>query len=79
MGLSACIMSDIFSLCENKNSSYNLKSGVSVNKQNLRTSKFDFETVSTIAAIFWNDVAAKLKITESLNVLNPFMTEADII
>ena len=79
MGLSACIMSDIFSLSENKNSSYNLKSGVSVNKQNLRTSKFGFETVSTIGAIFWNDVAAKFKITESLNFRNPFMTEADII
>ena len=79
MGLSACIMSDIFSLSENKNSSYNLKSGVSVNKQNLRTSKFGFETVSTTGAIFWNDVAAKLKNTESLNFLNPFMTEADII
>ena len=79
MGLSACIMSDIFSLCENKNSSYNLKSGVSVNKQNLRTSQFGFETVSTTGATFWNDVAAKLKNTESLNFLNPFMTEADII
>ena len=58
MGLSPRIMSDIFSLSEN--SSYNLRSGVTVNRQNVRTSKFCFETVSTIGAILWNDLPAEL-------------------
>ena len=66
MGLSLPIMSDIFSLSEN--SSHNLKRGVTVNRRNVRTSKFGFETVSTIAAIFWNDLPAELKNTESLKI-----------
>ena len=59
MGLSPRIMSDIFSLSEN--SSYNLRCGVTVNRQNVRTSKFCFETVSTIGAILWNDLPAESK------------------
>ena len=51
-----------------KNSSYNLKSGVTVNRQNIRTSNFGFETVSTIGAILWNDLSAKLKHEDSLKV-----------
>ena len=66
MGLSPPITSDIFSLSEN--SSYNLKRGVTVNRRNVRTSKFGFETVSTIAAIFSNDLPAELKNTESLKI-----------
>ena len=49
MGLSPPIMSDIFSLSEN--SSYNLRCGVTVNRRNIRTSKFGFETISTIRAM----------------------------
>ena len=49
MVLSPPIMSDIFRL--NKNSSYNLRSSGTVNRQNIRTGKFGFETVSTIGAI----------------------------
>ena len=64
MGLSSPIMSDIFSLSEN--SSYNLKFGVTVNRSNIRTSKFGLETVSTIGEILWNDLPAKLKHAESL-------------
>ena len=64
MGLSSPIMSDIFSLSEN--SSYNLRCGVTVNRRNIRTSKFGFETVSTIGAILWNDLPAKLKNAGSL-------------
>ena len=59
MGLSPPIMSDILNLSEN--SSYNLRSGVNVNKRNIRTSKFGFETVSTVGAILWNDLPAELK------------------
>ena len=43
IGLSPPIMSDIFSLSEN--SSYNLRCGVTVNRRNLRTTKFGFEAV----------------------------------
>ena len=64
MDLSSPIMSDIFSLSEN--SSYNLKFGVTVNRSNIRTSKFGLETVSTIGEILWNDFPAKLKHAESL-------------
>ena len=38
MDLSLLIMSDVFSLREN--SSYNLRSGVTVNRRNIRTRKF---------------------------------------
>ena len=51
-----------------KNSSYNLKSGVTVNRQNIRTSNFGFETVSTIGAILWNDLLAELKHEDSLKM-----------
>ena len=68
MDLSPPIMSDIFSLSEN--GSHNLRSSVTVNRQNIRTSKFGFETVSTIGVILWlwNDLPAELKNAESLNV-----------
>ena len=72
MDLSSPIMSHIFSLSEN--SSYNLKFGVTVNRSNIRTSKFGLETVSTIGEILWNDLPAKLKHAESLKkdkVLDP--------
>ena len=59
MGLSLPIMSNIFSLSEN--SSYNLRSGVTVNRRNIRTSKFGFDTVSTVGAILFNDLPAGLK------------------
>ena len=49
MGLFLPIMSDVFSLSEN--SPYNLRCGVTVSRLNIRTSKFGFETVSTIGAI----------------------------
>ena len=58
MGLSTRIMNDIFSF--SKNSSYNLRSGVTVNKRNIRMRKFSFETVSTIGAVLWNDLPAEL-------------------
>ena len=56
MGFSPPIMSDILSLREN--SSYNPKSGVTVNRRNIRTSKSNFETFSTIGTILWNALAA---------------------
>ena len=59
MGLSSPIMSNIFRL--SKNSSCNLRCGVTVNRRSIRTSKFGFETVSTSGAIVWNDLPAGLK------------------
>ena len=64
MGLSPPIMSDIFSLSEN--SPYNLRCGVTVNRRNIRTSKFGFENISTIWAILWNGLPVELKNAESL-------------
>ena len=58
MDLSPPIMNDIFSLSEN--SSYNLRSGVTGNRQNIRTKKFGFETVITIGATLRNDLPAEL-------------------
>ena len=66
MGLSPPIMRDIFSLSEN--SSYNLRCGVTVSRQNIITSKFGFETVSTVGAILWNDLPAELKNAEGLKI-----------
>ena len=59
-------MSDILSLREN--SSYNLRCGATVNRRNITTSKFDFETDSTIGTMLWNDLPAELKSAESLNI-----------
>ena len=64
MGFSPPIMSDLFSLSEN--SSYNLRSVVTMNSRNIRTSKCGFEAGSTIGAILWNDLPAELKNAESL-------------
>ena len=52
--LSSLIIGDIFSLSENN--SYSVRSGVTVIRQNIRTSKFGSETVSAIARILWNDL-----------------------
>ena len=67
MALSPRIMNDIFSLSEN--SSYNLRSRVTVNRQNIRTSKFGFETVSTIGSLHWNGLPTELKNAEILKIV----------
>ena len=48
-GLSSPIMNDILTLDEN--ASYNLSSGVTVTRRNIRTNKFGFETITTIGAV----------------------------
>ena len=65
-GLSPPIMNNIFRLSEN--SSCNLRCGVTVNRRNIRTSQFGFETVSTIGTILWNDLSAELKNAKSLKI-----------
>ena len=62
MGLSPPFMGDLFSLSEN--STYNLRSGATVNRRNTRMKKFCFETVSTIRAILWYELPAELKNAE---------------
>ena len=49
MGLSPPIMNDILTF--GQNASYNLRSGVTVTRRNIRTNKFGFETISTIGAL----------------------------
>ena len=66
MELSPPIMSDLFSL--SGNSSYSLRSGVTVNRRSTRTSNFGFETASAIGAILWNGLPAKLKNAEGLKM-----------
>ena len=50
-----------------KKRTYSLRFGVTVNRRNIKTSKFDFETVSKIGATLWNNLPAELKNAESLN------------
>ena len=48
-----------------ENCSCNLRSGVSVNGQNIRMRKFGFETVSKIGTALWNNIPVELKNAES--------------
>ena len=67
MGLSPPIMNDILTLDEN--SSYNLRSGVTVTRKNINTNKFGFETISTIGAVLWRNLPNDIKNSDSLNIL----------
>ena len=49
MGLSPPIMNDILTLDEN--ASYNLRSGVTLTRRNIRINKVGFETITTIGAV----------------------------
>ena len=66
MGLSPPIMNDILTLDEN--TSYNLRSGVTVTRRNVRTNKFGFETISTIGAVLWRNLPNGIKNSDSLNI-----------
>ena len=68
MGLSPPIMNDILTLDEN--ASYNLRSGVTVTRRNIRTIKFGFETISTIGTVLWRNLPIDIKNSGSLNTLN---------
>ena len=76
MCLSSPIMNDIFSLSENN--SYNRRSGVTVNRRNIRTSKIGFETVSTIGVILQNDLPAELENAESLKVFQQQISNLEV-
>ena len=49
MGLFPAVMKDILNL--DQNASYNLRSGATITRRNVRTKKIDFETISTIGAV----------------------------
>ena len=66
MGLSPPIMNDVLTLDEN--ASYNLRSGVTVTRRNIRTSKFGFETIITIRAVLWRNLPNDIKNSDSLNI-----------
>ena len=68
MGLSPPIMNDILSL--DGNASYNLRSGVTVTRRNIRTNKLGFETISTIGAVLWRNLPNDLKNSDSPNIFN---------
>ena len=66
MGLSPPIMNDILTLDET--ASYNLRSGVTVTRRNIRTNKFGFETITTIGAVLWRNLPNDIKYSDSLNI-----------
>ena len=66
MGLSPPIMNGILTL--DQNALYNLISGVTVTRRNIKTNKFDFETISTIGVVLWGDLPNNIKNTDSLNI-----------
>ena len=59
-------MDDILTL--DQNTSYNLRSGVTVTRRNKRTNKFGFENISTIGAVLWGDLPIDIKNSDSLNI-----------
>ena len=66
MGLSPSIMND--SLTLNQNAFYNLRSGVTVTRRNIRTNKFGFETISKIGAVLWRNLPNDIKNSDSINI-----------
>ena len=66
LGQSPPIMNDILTL--DQNISYDLRSGVAVTRRNIRTNKFGFETISTIAAVLWRNLPNDIKSLDSLNI-----------
>ena len=59
MGLSPAVMKDILNL--DQNASYNLRSGVTITRRNVRTKIIDFETISTIGAVLWENLPNDIK------------------
>ena len=66
MRLSAPIMNDILTLDEN--ASYNLRSGVTITRRNIRTNKFGFDTITTIGAVLRRNLPNDIKNSDSLNI-----------
>ena len=59
-------MNDILTL--DSNASYNLRSGVTVTRRNIRTNKFGFETISIIGAVLWQNLPDNIKNSDGLNI-----------
>ena len=47
---------------------FNLRSGVTVTRRNIRTNKCGFETISTIRAVLWGNLPNSIKNSDSLNM-----------
>ena len=60
------IMNDVLTL--NQNTSYNLRSDVTVTRRNIKTNKFGFEIISTIGAVLWQNLPNNIKNSDSLNI-----------
>ena len=60
MGLPPPIMNDILTL--NQNASYNLSSGVTVSRRNIRTNKF-----SATGAVLWGNLPNGIPISDNVN------------
>ena len=67
MGLSPPVMNDILILYQN--TCYNLRSGVTVTRRNIRTNKFGFETISIIGTVQWGNLPNDIKNSGNLNIL----------
>ena len=57
MGLSTPITNVV--LVFDQNDSCSLRSGVTVTKMNIKTGKFDFETISAIETVLWENVTKR--------------------
>ena len=47
---------------------FNLRSGVTVTRRNIRTNKFGFEAISAIGAVLWGNLPNDIKNSDSLNI-----------
>ena len=66
-------MNDILIL--NQNSSYSLRSGVTVTRRNIRTNELGFETISTTGAVLWRNLPNDIKNSDSLNIVKHWIKQ----
>ena len=66
MGLPPPIINEILTL--DQNACYNLRSGVTVTRWDIRTNKFVFDTISTIGAVLLGNLPNDIKHSDGLNI-----------
>ena len=66
IGGSPPIMNDILTL--DQTGSYNLRSGVTVTRRNIRIKTFGFETISTTGAFLWGNLPNNINNSDGLNI-----------
>ena len=62
------LLTEVYEIKLDENASYNLRSGVTVTRRNIRTNKFGFETITTIGAVLWRNLPNDIKNSDSLNI-----------